>query len=91
MARAARNAVINLRTGEPRKALIDRGAEAVGKNRSEFMLDAAAREATAVLLDQRLFHLDAPAFKRFAAALDATPSDNPRLRKLLAKRAPWER
>jgi uncharacterized protein (DUF1778 family) len=51
--------------------LIDRAAEAVGKNRSEFMLDAATREATMVLLDRRLFQLDARAFKRFAAALDA--------------------
>ena len=71
--------------------LIDRAAEAVGKNRSELMLDAATREATAVLLDRRFFHLDARTFKRFAAALDAAPSDNPRLCELLAKKAPWER
>jgi uncharacterized protein (DUF1778 family) len=86
-----RSTVINLRADEPRRALIDRAAEAVGKNRSEFMLDAATREATTVLLDRRFFQLDARAFKRFAAALDAAPSDNPRLRKLLAKKAPWER
>jgi uncharacterized protein (DUF1778 family) len=35
------------------------------------MLDAATREATTVLLDRRLFQLDALAFKRFAAMLDA--------------------
>lgn len=86
-----RSTVINLRTDEPRKTLIDRAAEAVGKNRSEFMLDAATREATSVLLDRRFFQLDASAFKQFAAALDAPPSSNPRLRKLLATKAPWER
>ena len=92
MARSAtRSTVINLRADEPRRALIDRAAQAVGKNRSEFMLDAATREATTVLLDRRFFQLDARASKRFAAALDADPSDNPRLRKLLAKKAPWER
>ena len=91
MATTVRSTVINLRTDEPRRTLIDRAAEAVGKNRSEFMLDAATREATAVLLDRRFFQLDARAFKRFTAALDAPPSDNPRLRKLLAKKAPWER
>lgn len=64
---------------DPRRALIDRAAEAVGKNRSEFMLDAATREATTVLLDRRFFQLDARASERFAAALDAAPSDNPRL------------
>lgn len=68
-----------------------RAAEAVGKNRSEFMLDAATREATTVLLDRRFFQLDARAFKRFAAPLDAPPSGNPRLRKLLSRKAPWER
>jgi uncharacterized protein (DUF1778 family) len=39
-------------------------------------------------LDRRFFQLDAHAFKRFAAALDAPPSDNPQLRKLLSKKAP---
>lgn len=87
---AIRSTVINLRADEPRKALIDRAAEAVGKNRSEFMLDAATREATAVLLDRRLFELDARAFKQFTTALDAAPGDNRRLRKLLATKAPWE-
>lgn len=88
---ATRSTVINLRADERRRGLIDRAAEAVGKNRSEFMLDAATREATTVLLDRRYFQLDARAFKQFAAALDAPPSDNPRLRTLLSKKAPWER
>ncbi|MGH9897006.1 MAG: DUF1778 domain-containing protein [bacterium] len=39
----------------------------------------------------RLFRLDTDPFKRFAAALDAPPSDSPRLRRLLAKKAAWER
>ena len=87
----ARTRVINLRTDEARRSLIDRAAEAMGKDRTEFMLDAATREAQSVLLDRRLFHLDEAAFRRFTKALDASPADNPRLRKLLAKRAPWER
>jgi uncharacterized protein (DUF1778 family) len=55
------------------------------------MLDAATREARSVLLDRRLFQLAEAAFRRFAKVLDAPPPDNPRLRKLLAKRAPWGR
>ena len=70
--------------------MIDRAAEAVGKNRSEFMLDAATREATAVLLDQRYFQLDSSTFKRFVAALDAPQADPSKLRKLLARKTPWE-
>lgn len=88
---ATRTKVINLRTDETRRALIDRAAEALGKDRTEFMLDAATREAQSVLLDRRLFQLSETDFRRFTEALDAPPAANPRLRKLLAKRAPWER
>ncbi len=71
MARTAtRSTVINLRADEPRRALIDRAAEAVGKNRSAFMLDAATREATTVLLDRRFFQLDPRALKRFLPGSD---------------------
>ena len=86
-----RGVTINLRADERKRALIDRAAETVGKNRSEFMLDAACREATSVLLDRRFFMLDNKAFKRFTDALDRSPSDNPRLRRLLATKAPWDR
>lgn len=82
---------INLRTDAASRELIDRAAEALGKNRSEFMLEAARREATAVLLDQRLFLLGDQAYRRFTAALDAAPTENPRLRRLLRTQAPWER
>jgi len=83
--------VINLRADEQRRSLIDLAAEATGKNRSEFMLDAATREATAVLLDRRLFQLDAKSYKQFTAALDKSPATNGRLRRLLTSRAPWDR
>jgi uncharacterized protein (DUF1778 family) len=54
------------------------------------MLEAACREATAVLLDQRLFLLDVQAYKRFTAALDTPPAQNSRLRRLLRTKATWE-
>jgi uncharacterized protein (DUF1778 family) len=88
---ATRTKVINLRTDEARRKLIDRAAEAVGKDRTEFMLDAATREAQAVLLDRCFFQLDDGAFRRFTAALEAQPVDNPRLRTLLSRPTPWER
>jgi uncharacterized protein (DUF1778 family) len=55
------------------------------------MLDASTREAVTVLLDRTLFHLDDDAFRKFQAALDAPPQENPRLKKLLARLAPWEK
>lgn len=44
----------------------------------------------AVLLDRRFFLLDEKVYKRFTVALDKPPSDNPKLRRLLASKAPWE-
>jgi uncharacterized protein (DUF1778 family) len=82
---------INLRVTSSQKALIDRAAEAQGRNRSDFMLDAACREAESVLLDQRYFNLDDDAFRRFTELLDAPPKSNPRLARLLRTRAPWEK
>lgn len=82
---------MNLRTDANSRDVIDRAAEALGKSRAEFILQAARREAAAVLLDRRLFLHDGRAFQRFTAALDASPTENPRLRRLLRGRAPWER
>lgn len=90
-ATAARTKVINLRTDEGRRSLIDRAAAALGKDRTTFMLDAATREAEAVLLDRCFFRLDDRAFRKFAAELDAPPTDNPRLRRLLSRLPAWER
>ena len=87
---AARTRTINIRIEEERRTLIDRAAEAAGKDRTQFVLDAATREATTVLLDQRYFQLDTDAFAKFNAALDASPAENPRLRALLSRKAPWE-
>jgi uncharacterized protein (DUF1778 family) len=88
--RPGRGVIINLRADERRRSLIDRAAERLGKNRSEFMLEAACREATSVLLDQRFFLLDEKAYKRFTAALDKPPAENRRLRRLLLTKAAWE-
>lgn len=87
----ARTRTINIRIEEERRTLIDRAAEAAGKDRTQFVLDAATREATTVLLDQRYFQLDTNTFAKFNAALDAPPAENPRLRALLSIKAPWER
>ena len=86
----SRDVTINLRVNRKQRAVIDRAAERLGKNRSAFMLEAACREAEAVLLDQVYFHLDDKAFRKFAAALDKPPAQNSRLRKLLSTKAPWE-
>jgi uncharacterized protein (DUF1778 family) len=82
---------INLRVTRNQKALIDRAATALGRNRSDFMLDAACREAESVLLDRRYFVLSESAFKRFTDLLDKPPSSNRRLERLLRTKAPWDK
>lgn len=82
---------INLRVTRNQKTLIDRAATALGRNRSDFMLDAACQEAESVLLDRRYFVLSEAEFKRFIAALDKPPASNPRLERLLRTKAPWDR
>lgn len=86
-----RSQTINLRASRKQKGLIDRAAEALGKSRSEFMLEAVCREAETVLLDRRYFALSQDAFKRFTTMLDNPPANNPKLQRLLRTRAPWER
>lgn len=87
---ATRTAAINLRALDTQRNLIDRAAALLGKNRSDFMLEIACREAENVLLDQRLFRLDQLAFDAFNQALDAPVKDNPALHKLMARKSPWE-
>ena len=82
---------VNLRVSHSQKALIDRAARVLGRNRSEFMLDAASREAEAVLLDRRYFALTDEQFKSFTALLDRSVTTNARLRHLLKTQAPWEK
>ena len=86
-----RDVSINLRTNREQWSLIDRAVQALGKNRSDFMLEASCREAEAVLLDRRHFALDAEAFACFTATLDAPPATNPKLRRLFVEKAPWGR
>ncbi len=88
---AGRDVSINLRATRKQRSLIDQAAEALGKNRSDFMLEASCREAETVLLDRRYFALDAEDFAAFTAVLDQPPAANPRLRRLLTEKAPWDR
>jgi len=87
----SRDETINLRASQRQKQLIDRAAEAQGRNRSDFMLESACKEAESVLLDRRYFALPPEEFKRFTAALDRSPADTPKLRRLLKTEAPWEK
>jgi uncharacterized protein (DUF1778 family) len=84
-----RDAPINLRALPQQRDLIDQAARLLGKNRSDFMLEAACDKAQSVLLDQVFFNLDETRLRQFQALLDAPPEPNPGLERLLAVKAPW--
>lgn len=84
-----RAASINLRALPEQRDLIDHAASVLGKNRSDFMLEAACERAQAVLLDQVFFGLDTQKFEQFTAMLDAPPRTNEGLERLMAVKAPW--
>lgn len=84
-----RDAAINLRALPQQRDLIDQAAQLLGKNRSDFMLEAACDKAQAVLLDQVLFSLDETRFRKFTELLDAPVQANPGLERLLAVQPPW--
>jgi uncharacterized protein (DUF1778 family) len=89
--KTARGETINLRASQQQKLLIDRAAEALGRSRSDFMLETACREAESVLLDQRYFSFFEADFKKFVTLLDRPPKDHPGLRRLLHTQPPWDR
>lgn len=82
---------INIRAKARQRDLIDQAANRLGRSRSEFMLDAACREAEDVLLDQTFFTVDAGTFARFQALLDTPLPPSDKLRRLLKTKAPWEK
>jgi uncharacterized protein (DUF1778 family) len=86
---AVRDAAINLRAKPEQRDLIDRAATLLGKNRSDFMLEAACERACAVVLDQVFFSLDTDKFQQFTALLDAPAAPNAGLQRLMAVQAPW--
>jgi uncharacterized protein (DUF1778 family) len=82
---------INLRVTRGQKTLIDRAAGALGRSRSDFMLDAACRAAESALLDRVYFRLNGGDFKKLLGMLDHPPAENPRLARLLKRKPQWEK
>ena len=82
---------INLRIEANTRALIDDAAAVLGKTRTEFMIESARRQAIDVLLDQRLFVLDADRYDAFVHALDNPPAPGPKLRALLRRVPAWRK
>jgi len=89
-ARPAKRETLNLRIKSNERALIDRAAKSLGKNRTEFVLDAARRAGEEAVLDRAVLTVSAKAYAEFLARLDAPPQPNERLRRTMQTPAPWE-
>ena len=85
-----RNATISLRALAEQRDLIDYAAKLLGKNSSDFMLEAACDKAQEVMISQEFFGLDADKFRQFTQLLDAPAEHNPGLERLMAVKAPWD-
>lgn len=89
-ARPARDTTIHIRAPRQTKDLIEAAASSLGKSLSEFTLDSARRNALDVLLDQRLFSLDAQQSAAFLHALDHPPPAGEALKALMKRRPLWQ-
>jgi uncharacterized protein (DUF1778 family) len=87
--KAKRN-TLNLRITAELRGLIDQAAELSGKNRTDFVLDAARHAAEDTLLNRTVIMVDPKAYAAYLALLDAPPAPNDRLRRSLQTAAPWE-
>lgn len=81
---------INMKADPSVRSLIDRAARLLHLNRTEFVLETVIQRAEEVILDHQLISVDEARFERFVEALDTPPAENPRLKQLMARKAPWE-
>lgn len=86
----AKRDTLNLRIKPEVRGLIDRAAKMRGKNRTDFILDAARQAAEETLLDQALIRVSPGVYAEFVARLDRPAAPNTRLQQTLQTLAPWD-
>ena len=82
---------LNIRIKPEERGLIDRAAKTRGKNRTDFILDAARSAAEEALFDQAIVTVSPKAYAEFVRRLDMAPQPNERLRKTMRAPAPWDK
>lgn len=87
---APRTARLGLRATPQQQLLIQRAAEALNKNITEFVLDSACKAAENILLDLRFFPVNDEEWQKFQDALEKPAEVKPGLQKLIKEKAPWE-
>jgi uncharacterized protein (DUF1778 family) len=87
--RVPRSARLGLRATPEQEAVLRRAADVSHKSLTEFILESACLAAEQTLLDQRLFMVTDSQGRALLELLDRPGEDNPGLRDLFAKPAPW--
>jgi len=88
---ATKRETLNIRIKPEERNLIDRAARIRGKNRTDFILEAARSAAEKTLFDQAIIMASPDAYAEFLARLDKPPRPNARLRATMQTPAPWEK
>lgn len=86
MATREKQKVVNLRIDEVRRNLIDEAARLAGKSRTEFMIEAAYKEAEETILNQKIYLLDESDYN-YLSLVEHKP--DPKLVKLFKSKSPW--
>ena len=71
--------------------IIDRASKLRGRSRTDFMRDAAVREAEATILDSVLIKMTEAGYKSFVEAIEAPAKVNEKLLEALKRPSPWEK
>ena len=79
---------LELRLTEEQNSLIRSAATYTSRSISDFVLSAATLEAQRRLADQRIFFMNDEQYARFEEILQASPTDDPKLRKLFDRPSP---
>lgn len=87
----ARSERVDLRMTPAAKRTLQQAAAVTNKTLTEFLLDTGLNAALDTLVDRKVFQLDEKRWKAFTTALSKPPKNNPRLRKLLARKPAWEK
>ncbi len=86
----ARTEKLDLRLSRQAKQVLRSAAIATHRSVSEFVLESALSRAEETLADRRSFSLDDKQWTVFMEALDASPRELPRLKKLFQEQSIFE-
>ncbi|WP_298610913.1 DUF1778 domain-containing protein [uncultured Thiothrix sp.] len=82
---------LNIRIRQEQRNMIEKAARILDKTVSDFVRDAALKDAENTLLDRTSFHLEPEAWELFNKALNTPPAENAGLRNLMLRKPVWEK